>query len=291
MSSLRVSAVKINGDRKRYNSISPINRPEMHATDTKDSVSGLQPLELNRELKTIPVKNFHGVKVYTRTSYLKALEEGNLTSDKEHLTVSISRKVDFSKDVAVFGSKKLRDYIITSSDSFQALYLSFILNTTFGKMGLLNGGDREKSLTNIRAVGRTMIPYPSAETVLYCSTLENMIRFLGSIIDRLDDVSNSIKAARSFLANVREYIVMEMIAPEFFGSRDVHILESWKETVNYFSLENMDRINKATPENSLEMTMALFDKCLEFGNPLMQNLNKMKAYISDIRVHFEDLRR
>lgn len=291
MSSLRVSTVKINGDGKRYNSISPINRPEMHATDTKDSVSGLQPLELNRELKTIPVKDFHGVKVYTRTSYLKTMWEGNPMSDNEHMTVSVSRKVDFSKDVAVFGSKKLGDYIIASPDNFLALYLSFILNTAFGKMGLLNGGDPEKHVTNSRAVGRTMIPYTSAETVLYCGTLENMIRFLNIVIDRKEDVSNAVRTVRSLLTNVREYIVMEMIAPDFFSSRDVHILESWKETVNYFSRENMDRINEATPENSLALTMDLFDKCLEFGNPLMQNLNRMKAYISDIRVHFEDLRR
>lgn len=211
----------------------------------------------------IKIKDF--AKVQTFASFNKS---ENMYQDILFLKKTIL--VDNS-EIAVVGKNGRSEYVITS-DFNTLCYLSFVLNSIWGKVSILPRQNFRDGIgqTNLFLIKNTNI-VRNSEIEPYCILIERIIAFLNIYLDKngvnIDNHSDTIKR---FFENMRNFIMMELMMPKLFENNDVSVMYHWINEVNSIT----------DPDNLGESITQIFKSLFMSGNPLMENMNKMRLFIT-----------
>ena len=225
-------------------------------------------LELNY---TARIKDFAKVKTYA--SYIK--------QEKENIDVLFVKK-NISIDnniIAIVGKSGKSDSVI-DGDFNTLCYLSFFLNSVWGKVSILpkqmfNTGHGQTSVLLIKSTNIVR----NSEIEPYCILVERIITFLITYLEKYGhDVDNHSDTIKRFFENLRNFIVMELMMPKIFENNDVSVLYHWINEVN--SITN--------PENIGESITQIFTSLFKSGNPLMENMNRMRLFITQFTQYMSE---
>lgn len=173
--------------------------------------------------------------------------------------------------IALVGKSGKSDYII-DSDFNTLCYLSFYLNSIWGKVSILpkqkfNEGQGQ---TNVSLLKNTEV-IRNVEIEPYCILVDRIITFLAVYLKKYGaNVDNHSDTIKRFFENLRNFIVMELMIPKLFENNEVSVIYPWIKEVNSIT----------DPENIGESITQIFTSLFKSGNPLMENMNKMRLFIT-----------
>ena len=171
-------------------------------------------LELNH---TARIKNFAQVRTYS--SFI------NQECGAED-TLFIKRNISADNAIiALVGKSGKADYVI-NSDFNTLCYLSFYLNSIWGKVSILpkHKFNEGQGKTNVLLLKNTeVIRNPELEP--YCILVERIITFLTVYLKKYGtNVDNHSDTIKRFFENLRNFIVMELMIPKLFENNGVSVI-------------------------------------------------------------------
>lgn len=226
-------------------------------------------LELNHTAK---IKDFVQVKTYA--SYIKQ------NDDRGEDILLIKKNISADNNIiALVGKSGKSDYIITG-DFNTLCYLSFFLNSIWGKVSILPKHKFEdgQGQTNILLIKNTDI-IRNTEIEPYCILVERIISFLAIYLEKYGiNVDNHSDTIKRFFENLRNFIVMELMMPQLFERNDVSIIYPWIKEVNLIT----------NPDDISDSITQIFTSLFKSGNPLMENMNKMRLFITQFTQYMSE---
>lgn len=208
------------------------------------------------------IKEF--ARVYTYANYL---HQNNLEIQK----LFINKYITVDNLIALVAKDKRAPYII-DSDLNSMLYLAFYLNSAWGKASILPSKDIKTltGTTNIHLLNNASI-IRNTEIEPYCILVEQIIEFLKIYLIKYgENADNHTDTIKRFFENLRNAIVMELILPKVFQQHEISIIYPWILEVN----------SVKDKENKDDLISQIFESLINPGNQLMENLNKMRFFVT-----------
>ena len=223
-----------------------------------------------KSIQTVRMEVSEMATVMSYSKYSTSYNEQNRTSN--NFKLFINRNVSLDAPSSVISENDYKSsYVIIPKSVKDAHYISLFLNSTVGKSILSSTKDGQiiKGTTNISILKSFPIFY-AEEFLTECSVLENMLNslYVGPVPVVKDPVSKKyVDAIHSFLKQVRDAIVLELIIPSLFRDYNVSVLIPWKEEVEKMSP------NGSASEDAL---LDFFDSIINQDNKLVESMNKMR---------------
>ena len=212
-------------------------------------------------------------KVYTYNSYNILMQKQRNFEQRNKLFIdkTITPQLSCCYNVKILNKKP--SYVLISN-LIDILYISFFLNSIIGKLCLIDKNTKGlKGYTNISRIKSTnIIIYEKA--IPACSFLEYLLNYLELI--NIKQKCDKLETVEYFFSKIRDYIVMEFIAPDIFELENISIIDLWIKEYN--KLDQMSDIKKTI--NSL------LESLMKPGNILMANINKMRIIKDDTLITF-----
>lgn len=188
----------------------------------------IKPLPFKMKLET-------GAMVMTYRKYLDTQHEWD-----NFIKVYIEKDICQSKMVATSICTEKTAYVLLfeNDNHFDAKYAEFYINSSIGKLFLLNkttNGKLEGNVTiaNLRKlVIRWVNIYKEC-----CVYLECLTQVIYVYEKRLGEKEPALTGLLSFLSQVRDAMVMEMIMPNLFKRANFSILKKWKQDTDAIMLD------------------------------------------------------
>lgn len=188
----------------------------------------IKPLPFKVKLET-------GAMVMTYRKYLDTQHEWD-----NFIKVYIEKGICQSKMVATSICTEKTAYVLLfeNDNHFDAKYAEFYINSSIGKLFLLNkttNGKLEGNVTiaNLRKlVIRWVNIYKEC-----CVYLECLTQVIYVYEKRLGEKEPALTGLLSFLSQVRDAMVMEMIMPDLFKRANFSILKKWKQDTDAIMLD------------------------------------------------------
>lgn len=188
----------------------------------------IKPLPFKMKLET-------GAMVMTYRKYLDTQHEWD-----NCIKVYIEKEICQSKMVATSICTEKTAYVLLfeNDNHFDAKYAEFYINSSIGKLFLLNkttNGKLEGNVTiaNLRKlVIRWVNIYKEC-----CVYLECLTQVIYVYEKRLGEKEPALTGLLSFLSQVRDAMVMEMIMPDLFKRANFSILKKWKQDTDAIMLD------------------------------------------------------
>lgn len=188
----------------------------------------IKPLPFKMKLET-------GAMVMTYRKYLDTQHEWD-----NFIKVYIEKEICQSKMVATSICTEKTAYVLLfeNDNHFDAKYAEFYINSSIGKLFLLNkttNGKLEGNVTiaNLRKlVIRWVNIYKEC-----CVYLECLTQVIYVYEKRLGEKEPALTGLLSFLSQVRDAMVMEMIMPDLFKRANFSILKKWKQDTDAIMLD------------------------------------------------------
>ncbi|WP_294913250.1 hypothetical protein [uncultured Prevotella sp.] len=188
----------------------------------------IKPLPFKMKLET-------GAMVMTYRKYLDTQHEWD-----NFIKVYIEKEICQSKMVATSICTEKTAYVLLfeNDNHFDAKYAEFYINSSMGKLFLLNkttNGKLEGNVTiaNLRKlVIRWVNIYKEC-----CVYLECLTQVIYVYENRLGKDISALTGLLSFLSQVRDAMVMEMIIPDLFKRANFSILKKWKQDTDAIMLD------------------------------------------------------
>lgn len=188
----------------------------------------IKPLPFKMKLET-------GAMVMTYRKYLDTQHEWD-----NFIKVYIEKEICQSKMVATSICTEKTAYVLLfeNDNHFDAKYAEFYINSSIGKLFLLNkttNGKLEGNVTiaNLRKlVIRWVNIYKEC-----CVYLECLTQVIYVYEKRLGEKEPALTGLLSFLSQVRDAMVMEMIMPDLFKRAKFSILKKWKQDTDAIMLD------------------------------------------------------
>lgn len=188
----------------------------------------IKPLPFKMKLET-------GAMVMTYRKYLDTQHEWD-----NCIKVYIEKEICQSKMVATSICTEKTAYVLLfeNDNHFDAKYAEFYINSSIGKLFLLNkttNGKLEGNVTiaNLRKlVIRWVNIYKEC-----CVYLECLTQVIYVYEKRLGEKEPALTGLLSFLSQVRDAMVMEMIMPNLFKRANFSILKKWKQDTDAIMLD------------------------------------------------------
>ncbi|MCQ2301248.1 MAG: hypothetical protein MJZ94_01315 [Bacteroidales bacterium] len=163
-------------------------------------------------------------------------------------------------------------FVIIANSGFNVRYIEFILNSVIGKIFLgINKIDRSVNVST-KALKDVDIVLVSSSEEQACVSLSNIINLLYR--KNKDDSENekNLSAAYYFLSDLRDYIALELYLKPLFEKEEISILSNW--LVEYYNAS-------ARESDSGSFAQHLFQSLSSSGNQLVENMYKMRLFISE----------
>lgn len=163
---------------------------------------------------------------------------------------------------------------VVLADEMKLRYISFFLNSTWGKLFLISENKFKKQIGTTNSV-----LIKNTEFVLHkemessCILIEALSQYLHIYIANNPEYGDRYSATISrFLSQVRDAMVMELFIPDVFKSYHISVLAPWKK-----------EIEKIVDESKQEEVITkIFDSLVSSGNELMENMNKMRLFMKEL---------
>lgn len=158
----------------------------------------------------------------------------------DYIKVFIEKGIGRTNMVATSVCINKPSYVLVfkNNDSFDARYAEFYINSSLGKLFLLN---KKESGT---LEGNTSIVYLRNLVIRWvdvykecCVYLESLIQVIYVFEHRLGKEHQALTGLLSFLSQVRDAMVMEMMMPELFRKANFSVLKKWKRDTDDIMFE------------------------------------------------------
>lgn len=213
--------------------------------------------------------------VMTYKKYLDTQHEWN-----NSIKVYIEKEICPSKMVAtsVYTEKTAYVLLFENDNHFDAKYAEFYINSSIGKLFLLNkttNGKLEGNVTiaNLRKlVIRWVNIYKEC-----CVYLECLTQVIYVYENRLGKDISALTGLLSFLSQVRDAMVMEMIMPDLFQKANFSVLKKWKQDTDAIMLDF--NLAEDTPNKQIELIEKLIKAIGSNNDGIVNEMAKYRIYM------------
>lgn len=213
--------------------------------------------------------------VMTYKKYLDTQHEWN-----NSIKVYIEKEICPSKMVATSVHTEKTGYVLIfgNDNHFDAKYAEFYINSSIGKLFLLNkttNGKLEGNVTiaNLRKlVIRWVNIYKEC-----CVYLECLTQVIYVYEKRLGEKEPALTGLLSFLSQVRDAMVMEMIMPDLFKRANFSILKKWKQDTDAIMLDF--NLAEDTPNKQIELIEKLIKAIGSNNDGIVNEMAKYRIYM------------
>lgn len=226
---------------------------------------------MNCEIKTYKLGNL--CKVVTAKSHTLPVQ----SNGKVKSTLYVSAKYELRSTLATFTQEqKTTGYYLLSEHITDALYYSFLLNSSIGVISLHN--DKNKSytrgnVTKTKLVGMHINVIPKRYTRV-CNILELMIRRMkGLLVEGQAIIARD--ATIAFLEDMRNYIALEIYMMSVFEKHQVSILKPWTDFIeregNDYKISSLDNV-----------FMSLYKSIVSPKNDILDAMKKVRLFVEEL---------
>lgn len=231
-----------------------------------------------RETRYVRIKDIGNVVIKKKYEELIGKDDSIKTKGK----VFIKKQINLSDEIASNFANIPYTYVLICNDKnkYRSAYYSFYLESTIGRIGLLNGevGNVVKGNTKISYIKDMPIAIIE-DYVSACCVFQSFMELLVGYSQETEKNKNDIQPFYDFLSKQRNAMAMELSMPDFFDKFNIKILDNWIQELNHL----VPILGKVTNDKSLlEVLTRYFRSLFSSGNELMRNMNKYRLYSQEL---------
>lgn len=213
--------------------------------------------------------------VMTYRKYLDTQYEWN-----NSIKVYIEKEICPYKMVATSVCTEKTTYVLLfeNANRFDAKYAEFYINSSIGKLFLLNKTTKGKlegnvTITNLRKlVIRWVDIYKEC-----CVYFECLTQVIYVYEKRLGEKEPALTGLLSFLSQVRDAMVMEMIMPDLFKRANFSVLKKWKQDTDAIMLDFY--LAEDTPNKHIGLIEKLIKAIGSNNDGIVNEMAKYRIYM------------
>lgn len=213
--------------------------------------------------------------VMTYKKYLDTQHEWN-----NSIKVYIEKEICPSKMVATSVCTEKTAYVLLFEDDnlFEARYAEFYINSSIGKLFLLNKTINGKLEGNVTIANlRKLVIRWKAIFKECCVYLESLAQVIYVYENRLGKEIPTLTGLLGFLSQVRDAMVMEMIMPDLFEKANFSVLKKWKQDTDAIMLDFY--LAEDTPNKQIELIEKLIKAIGSNNDGIVNEMAKYRIYM------------
>lgn len=196
------------------------------------------------------------------------------------IKVYIEKEICQSKMVATSVHSEKTAYVLLFGDDnrFEAKYAEFYINSSIGKLFLLNktiNGKLEGNVT-IANLRKLVIRWEDIYKEC-CVYLECLTQVIYVYEKRLGEKTSALTSLLSFLSQVRDAMVMEMILPDLFKKANFSVLKKWKQDTDAIMLDFY--LAKDAFDKQIELIEKLIKTIGSTNDGIINEMTKYRIYM------------
>lgn len=191
---------------------------------------------------------------------------------KQSYKLFISKNISIDTITCIVAKEGKAPFVLLA-DEMTLRYISFFLNSTWGKLFLIPEDKYEKQagITNTVLIKNTLIVFHK-DMKPFCIILEELMDYLHTYLAKKYKDEDRYSATISrFFSQVRDAMVMELFMPSIFKSYQISVLAPWRKEVEKLVAGVKER----------EAITRIFDSLVSPGNELMENMNRMRLFMKE----------
>lgn len=213
--------------------------------------------------------------VMTYKKYLDTQSEWN-----KSIKVYIEKEICLSKMVATSVDTEKTSYVLLfgNDNLFEARYAEFYINSSIGKLFLLNKTINGKLEGNVTIANlRKLVIRWKAIFKECCVYLESLAQVIYVYENRLGKEIPALTGLLGFLSQVRDAMVMEMIMPDLFEKANFSVLKKWKQDTDAIMLDFY--LAEDTPNKQIELIEKLIKAIGSNNDGIVNEMAKYRIYM------------
>lgn len=228
----------------------------------------IKPLPSKMRLET-------GAIVMTYRKYLDTQHEWD-----NCIKVYIEKEICQSKMVATSVCTEKTAYVLLfeNDNHFDAKYAEFYINSSIGKLFLLNKTTNGKLEGNVTIANLRKLVIRWEDIYKECCVyLECLTQVIYVYENRLGKDISALTGLLSFLSQVRDAMVMEMIMPDLFQKANFSVLKKWKQDTDAIMLDF--NLAEDTPNKQIELIEKLIKAIGSNNDGIVNEMAKYRIYM------------
>ena len=196
------------------------------------------------------------------------------------IKVYIEKEICASKMVATSVHTEKTAYVLLfgNDNLFEARYAEFYINSSIGKLFLLNKTTNGKLEGNVTIANlRKLVIRWKAIFKECCVYLESLAQVIYVYENRLGQEIPALTGLLSFLSQVRDAMVMEMIMPDLFKKANFSVLKKWKQDTDAIMLDFY--LAEDTPNKQMEFIEKLIKAIGSNNDGIVNEMAKYRIYM------------
>lgn len=228
----------------------------------------IKPLPPKMRLET-------GAIVMTYRKYLDTQHEWD-----NCIKVYIEKEIYQSKMVATSVHTEKTAYVLLfeNDNQIDAKYAEFYINSSIGKLFLLNKTTNGKLEGNVTIANLRKLIIRWEDIYKECCVyLECLTQIINVYENRLGKDISALTGLLSFLSQVRDAMVMEMIMPDLFQKANFSVLKKWKQDTDAIMLDF--NLAEDTPNKQIELIEKLIKAIGSNNDGIVNEMAKYRIYM------------
>lgn len=228
----------------------------------------IKPLPPKMRLET-------GAIVMTYRKYLDTQHEWD-----NCIKVYIEKEICQSKMVATSVHTEKTAYVLLfeNDNQIDAKYAEFYINSSIGKLFLLNKTTNGKLEGNVTIANLRKLIIRWEDIYKECCVyLECLTQIINVYENRLGKDISALTGLLSFLSQVRDAMVMEMIMPDLFQKANFSVLKKWKQDTDAIMLDF--NLAEDTPNKQIELIEKLIKAIGSNNDGIVNEMAKYRIYM------------
>lgn len=196
------------------------------------------------------------------------------------IKVYIEKEICPSKMVATSVDTEKTSYVLLfgNDNLFEARYAEFYINSSIGKLFLLNKTTNGKLEGNVTIANLRKLVIRWKEIFKECCVyLESLAQVIYVYENRLGQEIPALTGLLSFLSQVRDAMVMEMIMPDLFKKANFSVLKKWKQDTDAIMLDFY--LAEDTPNKQIELIEKLIKAIGSNNDGIVNEMAKYRIYM------------
>ena len=228
----------------------------------------IKPLPSKMKLETVAT-------VMTYRKYLDTLHEWD-----NCIKVYIEKVICQSKMVATSVCTEKTAYVLLfeNDNRFDAKYAEFYINSSIGKLFLLNKTTKGKLEGNVTIANLRKLVIRWEDIYKECCVyLECLTQVINVYENKLGKEIPALTGLLSFLSQVRDAMVMEMIMPDLFQKANFSVLKKWKQDTDAIMLDFY--LAEDTPNKQIELLEEMIKAIGSNNDGIVNEMAKYRIYM------------
>lgn len=196
------------------------------------------------------------------------------------IKVYIEKEICLSKMVATSVDTEKTSYVLLfgNDNLFEARYAEFYINSSIGKLFLLNKTTNGKLEGNVTIANLRKLVIRWEDIFKECCVnLESLAQVIYVYANRLGKEIPALTGLLSFLSQVRDAMVMEMIMPDLFKKANFSVLKKWKQDTDAIMLDFY--LAEDTPNKLAELIKKLTKAIGSNNDGIVNEMAKYRIYM------------